>query len=309
MSEKIGNICLNYDYYKGADLYSDGSVEEELLEIVKNYDESEFDALIQEKKKWPLFYHLSPFRQNIIEWFDFDRSKTILEIGSGCGAITGCLSDRCAKVTCVELSRRRSLINAFRNRNRENIEIYVSNFEDFHTASHDKYDYITLIGVLEYSENFISSRQPDLDFLRKVRTFLKEDGVLFIAIENKLGMKYWAGCKEDHLGNFFEGIENYVNSSGVRTYTKKELQELLADTGYRNVQWYYPYPDYKFASSIYSDEYLPAIGELNNNMRNFDMDRLVLFDESKAFDTIIQNNLFPVYSNSYLVMAEGGTDR
>lgn len=306
MNEKIGNIYLNYDLYKGMDLYSDGNVEEELLEIVQKHDECEFDSVIRTRKKWPVFYHLSLLRHNIIEWFDFDKAKTVLEIGAGCGAITGCLSDKCAKVTCVELSKRRSQINAYRNAKRNNIEIYVSNFDDFQMASQEKYDYITLIGVFEYSENFINTKQPYLDFLMKIRKFLKEDGILFIAIENKLGMKYWAGCKEDHLGNFFEGIEGYVNSSGVKTFTKEELKDLLGKAGYTNSEWYYPYPDYKFANIIYSDEYLPGTGELNNNMRNFDMDRLVLFDESKAFDTIIKNGLFSVYSNSYLVMAKGG---
>lgn len=306
MKEKIGNIYIDYKYYRGTDLYSDGMVEKELLEIVQKHDEKEFDSIIKERKKWPVLYHLSSLRHNIIEWYDFDKSKTVLEIGAGCGAITGCLSDKCAKVTCVELSKQRSLINAYRNAKRDNVEIYVSNFEDFQMVNQEKYDYITLIGVFEYSENFINTKQPYLDFLKRIKKFLKRDGLLFIAIENKLGMKYWAGCREDHLGSFFEGIENYVNLSGVKTFTQKELCGLLEKAGYQNNEWYYPYPDYKFANSIYSDAYLPKLGELNDNMRNFDMDRLVLFDESKAFDTIIQNNLFPVYSNSYLVVSKEG---
>lgn len=306
MNEMIGNICLNYDYYRGTDLYSDGDVEDELLEIVQKYEESGFDSVIKQKRNWPVFYHLSPLRHNIIDWYGFDKGKTVLEIGSGCGAITGCLSKKCRKVTCVELSKRRSLINAYRNKNKDNIEIYVSNFEDFRTVNHEKYDYVTLIGVFEYSENFINTKHPYLDFLKRIRQFLREDGKLIIAIENKLGMKYWAGCKEDHAALFFEGLEGYTNTSGVKTYTKKELNELLSETGYNKVEWYYPYPDYKFANSIYSDDYLPKPGELNNNMRNFDMDRLVLFDESKVFDTILQNDLFPVYSNSYLLISERG---
>lgn len=306
MQEKVGNVYINYEYYRGLDLYSDGDVEEELLELVRNHDESEFDTLIKKIKKWPVLYHLSTIRHNVLEWFAFDKDKTVLEIGSGCGAITGCLSDKCAKVTCVELSKRRSLINACRNQKRDNIEIYVSNFEDFQANIHSEFDYITLIGVFEYSGHYINSRQPYLDFLKKIKKFLKKDGKLFIAIENKLGLKYWAGCKEDHLASFFTGIENYPDSKGVRTFTKKELTGLLEDAGFSNLDWYYPYPDYKFAHTIYSDDYLPGVGELSNNMRNFDMDRLVLFDESKVFDTVIQNGLFPVYSNSYLVIAGGG---
>lgn len=305
MSEKIGNIILNYDFYKGTDLYSDGDVEDEILEIVKNCDESQYDEIISQKNKWPVFYHLSKLRHNIIEWIEIDKNASVLEIGAGCGAVTGCLSDKCRKVTCVELSKRRSLINAYRNSKRDNIEIFVSNFEDFNNNNKEKYDYITLIGVFEYSENFINTNSPYIDFLKKIKSFLKKNGKLIIAIENKLGMKYWAGCKEDHTADFFEGIQDYSNSSGVKTFTKGELCEMLEDAGFGNAEFYYPYPDYKFANVIYSDDYLPKVGELNNNFRNFDLDRMILFDESKAFDNIIKNNLFSVYSNSYLLIING----
>ncbi len=66
-------------------------------------------------------------------------------------------------------------------------------------------------------------------------------------------------------------------------------------------KFYYPYPDYKLPSVIYSDEYLPKQGELNRNICNFDRDRLVLFDEGKVFDQVIKDGLFPLYSNSFFI--------
>ena len=69
------------------------------------------------------------------------------------------------------------------------------------------------------------------------------------------------------------------------------------------MQFYYPYPDYKLPMAIYSDKFLPSLGDLRNNMRNFDGDRVILFDEGKAFDNIIENGLFPEFSNSFLVIA------
>ena len=35
--EKIGKVTLDYEFYAGTDLYSDGTVEDELLDIVKNH--------------------------------------------------------------------------------------------------------------------------------------------------------------------------------------------------------------------------------------------------------------------------------
>ena len=307
LTEKIGNVTLNLDYYGGKDLYCDGEVEDELLDIVKNHREGEFERIIAQRCKWPILYHLSKHRGNCIEWLDIAKTDKVLEVGSGCGAVTGFLADKCESLTCIELSKQRSMINAERNKYRNNITVYVGNFQDISTKLDEKYDLITLIGVLEYGQLYISSKNPYVDFLSGIRAMLKPGGRLVIAIENKLGMKYWAGCREDHVGRLYESIENYPGKAGIHTFTKKELGELLDEAGFKDRQFYYPYPDYKFAAALYSDDYLPHKGELNNNMRNFDMDRVVAFDETKAFDNIIENGMFPEFSNSYLIVAKEGT--
>ena len=235
---------------------------------------------------------------------DFRKDQTVLEIGSGCGAITGTLADKLDKVICIELSKKRSLINAYRNKEKDNIEIKVGNFVDVEKKINEKFNYITLIGVFEYAESYIKTSNPYEDFLNSIKNHLIDNGKIIIAIENRFGLKYWAGCKEDHLGKYYEGIEGYTNTNGIKTFTKKELEELLKKGGFNNIEFYYPYPDYKFPLNIYSDYRLPKKGELNNNFRNFDMDRLVTFDENKVFDSIISNELFSLYSNSYLVIAE-----
>ena len=35
--EKVGNILLDYEFYPGEDLYSDGPVEDEMLEVAKKF--------------------------------------------------------------------------------------------------------------------------------------------------------------------------------------------------------------------------------------------------------------------------------
>ncbi|MGN0145267.1 MAG: class I SAM-dependent methyltransferase [Clostridium sp.] len=306
MNEKIGNVILNYDNYLGNDLYSDGEIETEILDIVKNYSEDEFNKIIAKRKKWPLIYHLSHIRSNIVEWIPIEKNQNVLEIGSGCGAITGTLANKAKEVTCIELSKKRSLINAYRNREKDNIEILVGNFQDIEKSIKKKYDYITLIGVFEYGELYINGEHPYESFLKIIDKLLKDNGKLIIAIENKLGLKYWAGCKEDHVGRYFESIEGYSKSRGVKTFSKSELEKIMKDSGFNKYKFYYPYPDYKLPTTIYSDEYLPKIEELTNNMRNFDSERMILFDENKVYNTLIKDGLFPLYSNSYLVIAEKG---
>lgn len=308
MTEQIGRVKLNYSKYPGEDFYSDGQVEEELLHIARDLSVAEYDRVIGESKSWPVLYHLSHLRENIVEWLPMDRTAKVLEVGSGCGAITGALARRAGSVTCVELSKKRSMINAYRHSECDNITIHVGNFRDVEPDLPDDFDYICLIGVFEYAQSYMDGENPFENFLRILIPHLKKDGRLIIAIENKYGLKYFAGCKEDHLGTYFSGIEDYPQGGGVRTFSRKGLERIFEHCGITEYQFYYPYPDYKFMQTLYSDAHLPGRGELTDNMRNFDADRLILFDEKSAYDGLIEDGMFPLFSNSYLVVAGRGFD-
>ena len=300
--EEIGKIKLNLAHYPGEDYYCDGDVEDELLDITRNYATVEYQRIIEERKSWPILYHLSPQRENIVEWLPITKDMKVLEVGSGCGAITGALARKAGEVTCIDLSRKRSRINAYRHMDADNVTIHVGNFQDIEPDLPCDYDYICLIGVFEYAQAYIQSETPYEDFLNIIKRHVKRQGHIAIAIENKFGLKYWAGCKEDHLGTWFSGLENYPDGGVVRTFTADGLRETAKKCGFRHVQMYYPYPDYKFMTSLYSDDRLPQVGELSTNLRNFDRDRLLLFDEKKVFDTIIQEKQFPLFSNSYMML-------
>ena len=94
MEEYVGKVKLNYDRYPGEDFYSDGEVEDELLEIVKAQPPGEYDRIVGEKLSWPVLYHLSSLRWNILEWVPMEKDARVLEVGSGCGAITGVIAKK-----------------------------------------------------------------------------------------------------------------------------------------------------------------------------------------------------------------------
>ena len=302
--EKIGQVLLDDTLYPGKDLYTDGAIEDEMLEIARNYREEEWNQVIAERASWPILYHFSHIRENILSWLPFTGEENVLEIGSGCGAVTGALCKKAKQVTCIELSRKRSHINAWRHRNCDNLKILMGNFQDVEKTLTEKYDYITLIGVFEYGEAYIQSDTPYVDFLKIISKHLKPDGKIVLAIENRLGLKYWAGCTEDHVVKFFEGLEGYPGTKGVKTFSRKELQNLIDQAGKFHTAFYYPYPDYKFPMTIYSDKRLPKKGELRDNFCNFDRARMQLFDEPKVYDSLVDAGLFPEFSNSFLVLVE-----
>jgi len=303
---KIGKVKINDTHYPGEDLYSDGPIEDEMLEIAKSYSPKEYNKVIGERENWAILYHFSHLRENIILGLPLSPKDSVLEIGAGCGAITGALAKRAGKVTCVDLSMKRSLINAYRHQECEHLEIHVGNFKDVEETLEEKYSVITLIGVFEYAVEYISGLNPYEDFLQVIKKHLKEDGRIVIAIENRFGLKYWAGCSEDHTGRYFEGIEGYKNTSYARTFSHVELKRIFEKVGFKQWEFYYPYPDYKFPLRIFSDEYLPEAGELNtNNYVNFDKERMTLFDEQAVYGSLIEDGMYPYFANSFLVVLRG----
>ena len=302
MEEYIGKVKLNYEFYKGEDTYTDGEVEDKMLEIVKNCQTAtELEEKLMDENDWAYLYHFSTIRQNVLDWYDFDKDAEVLEIGAGCGAISGLFCRKTKKVTAVDLSKKRSYINAYRNKEYDNLEILVGNFEDMEFRQ--KYDYISLIGVLEYSIYYINSENPFEDMLKKVKSLLKPGGKLLLAIENKYGLKYWAGATEDHTGRLFDGIQGYNGVDRVRTFSRHGLEKLLKKAGFETNDFYYPVPDYKLPLEIYSDNYLPKPGDIKVYTPAYDRDRYMIFDEVLAYESLCEDGMFPEFANSFIVIS------
>lgn len=303
MVEKLGNVILDYTYYSGNDSYSDGDIEEDLLKFVSQ-EEKSIIQILAEDNRWPILYHLSPVRKNILAWYDFKPNSSVLEIGAGCGAITGILCEKVQSVTCIELSKRRSLINATRNKNYDNLKIIVGNFNDIELK--EKYDYITLIGVLEYAAYYTLGENPFVNFLENIKKYLKDDGKILIAIENKFGLKYWAGRSEDHTGVFFDSLENYESTnSKVRTFSKIELECMIQSAELQIKDFYYPMPDYKFPKQIFSSKRLPNLDDIDMGVDTYDNNHIDLFNQTAVMQNLIKSGQFEFFSNSFFLEVEG----
>ena len=305
---KIGGVSLNFKHYSGVDLYSDGAIENDLLDIVKKYRKEEYQKVIEERNSWPILYHLSDQRANIVEWIPMDPNSKVLEVGSGCGAITGMLASKAKEVIACDLSRRRSEINATRNSDCNNVTIHVGNFRDIEPDLPKDFDYIFLIGVFEYGQGYIGTDSPYEKFLWMLNKHLKKGGRIVIAIENRLGLKYFAGCAEDHLGSYFSGIEGYSADSVAKTFSRNGLINIFNKCGMKEYHFYYPYPDYKLMTMLHSDAYMPKHGELQDNVRNFDRDRMVLFNEKHAYEELVRDGMYADFANSFEVILGPGFD-
>ena len=287
---------VNLDFYKGKDEYSDGDIEQTIIDYIKKHPDDYEDAF-ELDDSWPVFYHLSEARRNVISWYPFKKNETILEIGAGMGAITGELCDKLKKVTSVELSKRRTSAIIERNKDRNNLEIIIGNFKDI--IIKEKYDYILLNGVLEYGNLYMNSDNPYVDFIDKLKNNLKPKGKILIAIENKFGLKYWCGSNEDHTGLIFDGINNYKISDKIRTFSKHELEK-LAEQCSMTINFYYMFPDYKFPEIILTDEYLQRnvyAGYTPYYCKKMNL----LINEKNLYDEIFKNKTIPFFANSFFI--------
>lgn len=277
-------------------------------------DNSIFSPTLQASVKgWSSEYHFSPYRCNIIRPINVDKNWDVLEIGAGCGSITRYLGETGANITAVEGSYNRAKCVRQRCKGLSNVKVYCSNVENIEFDF--KYDLITLIGVFEYTAKYSKKDDPYNEALKFYRSLLKKDGILVIAIENKLGLKYFSGFNEDHTGIPYYGLENRYGQNDVRTFGKHELEGLLINSGFDSTEFLYPFPDYKLPRLILTEKGLEndkfAVDDLirSTKSRNYSSQpKANLLNEQLIWSSLGKNKLIADLANSFLVIAKNNSN-
>lgn len=136
-----------------------------------------------------------------------------------------------------------------------------------------RFDEIYCIGVLEWVPRFSADADPraiQLQFLRRLRELLADDGECVIGIENRLGLKYLLGARDDHTGIAGVSVleaplaaQRHEALTGqplrVFTYSQAEYRDLLAEAGFGATEFFGAFPDYKVPRVI-----LPLAGDAAN---------------------------------------------
>ena len=290
--------------------YSDGDeVERRIASIIGHATDLGVlsDELRPHCTDWPSVYHLSGTRANILRPFEADLRGDILEIGAGCGAITRFLGECGGNVLALEGSPRRASIARARTRDLDNVTVVCDKFDAFDCDQ--KFDVITLIGVLEYANLFTSGEHPTLAMLERVRNFLKPSGKLIIAIENQLGLKYFAGAPEDHIGIPMYGIEGRYRNDQPQTFGRKELAGLIKQAGFISTEFLAPFPDYKLPVSIVTergfscDAFDAAALAWQSVCRDPQLPSNLAFSPELVWPTVVNNGLALDLANSFLIVA------
>lgn len=288
--------------------YSDGIDSEKYLDKVFDSCDDLSSGSVEVTKwinDWRSEYHLTNKRANLLNSFKYNATSNVLEVGCGCGAITRFLGETFESVVSIEGSITRAELARKRCRDLSNVEIVSAPFQDIEFSK--QFDIIFCIGVLEYSNKFVQDDDPYNSIVRYFSKHLTNDGILVIAIENRLGLKYFNSASEDHTGRAFDSIEDYPGSTArAKTFGYYELEKMLARE-FDSTEFYFPFPDYKIPDAIFSQRLIETadISALLGHFKSRDYSRPYrpLFSEKRAWGAISANKLVHVFANSFLIIA------
>lgn len=279
---------------------------DKILEDLKSVPDGEdVSPLIAESGSPAYLFSLSEIRSNPAKFLNPGGDERVLEIGGGCGTVTGYFARHASEVTSVIFSGEDARVNAFRNRRFSNVTLCTGLPDDVLPRLEKTYDLITLFGVCEYAQLLTESsgcaEDACLRLLNLASEHLAEGGRIAITTPNRLGLKFFAGNR-DVTGHYFDSLERR-SEDGAVSFSRSEWARILSKAGFSNAKFYYPYPDERFPLAVYSDAWMPSKGELCSNNQNFDSVRLYLFDETRVFDAITEEKLLPEMANGFLILA------
>ena len=297
------------------DYYSDGeAAERDILSNIENASDVSLESveLMHKVKDMPSYNHMGIGRSVILRCLDLPAESRVLELGAGCGAITRYLGETFARVEAIEASPIRARIARERCRGLDNVSVECKDLR--YKSFAPEYDIAVIVGVLEYAPVFIFPNEVPRDaclrFLKLARSALDADGYLVLAIENRIGLDFWAGAPENHTGRTYDGIHGYPDAASPITFTRTELQDLLTDAGFSRTAFYFCYPDYHYTRTI-----LNSTGDEKKLFLHNWVDfprfahsnpRKPTFNRSLAAKALGESGMLREFANAFLVVAGNG---
>lgn len=219
----------------------------------------------QEANPWLYEIVTSPKRTKFIDEFVKPKDLHILDIGAGWGQFTLPLAKQNQICSLEPTPERLDFIKSAAEQEKVSPNISFIGADYLDIKFENKFDLILSIGVLEWVGAFRSGKEPEdlqLEFLKKIKSELKEDGKLIIGIENRLGLKYLMGAPDDHIGH--PNITIHQKEIAKKLYKEKtdqelrslthsmpEYKEMLLNAEFNNISFYTSNPDYKLPVKIF----------------------------------------------------------
>lgn len=288
--------------------YNDGDrIESYILNVIRNAKDISSDSRELEThiRDWPSLYHFSRERSLAYQSLNITRDMRVLEVGCGCGSITRLLGERSDHVVALEGSPRRATITRARTRDLNSVTVLCASFEDVKFTQ--QFDLVVCNGVLEYASLFVKHENPHRRMIELLSALVAPGGSLVVAIENKLGLRYFSSSKEEHTNTMYDGLEGYPRQQmGARTFGAKELKWLFEGI-FAETEFLLPLPDYKLPVALVRQDLIERAdcSELFANTARHDLGARVdaKIHERLLWREIGKSGQLLEFSNSFFVIA------
>lgn len=281
-------------------IYHEKFVHDDIVEeIIKLNDGEDYTSVLKDECSWNAFYHLSPMRQSLLNWYDFGKEAFALELNGEYGALTGVLCDHCKEVITLAPNRRVAETLQKRFEKRENLIIYVGELEDFHFPH--RFDIIVDICGIEQAGRSGQGEKAYENYLNLLAGYLTDEGKILLTADNRYGVRYFCGAKEKYSQLPFAGINQYFQEQNGHLFHRQELEQILNRSGLKKYKFYYPLPDHIVPQVIFTDQRDSSI-LVSERLNPYNVDQSTLVAcERKLYRDIIDNGVLRFFSNSFLV--------
>ncbi len=239
--------------------------------IEKYFSDSKIEYSDDDLQYYLLF---SKNRLNIIKWYEFTKSPKILDLSPNFGELDEYLSSIGSKLDIISESKKRAEVIGKRCSKCDNVEIFVGALDKVELK--EKYDYIIIIG--EVDKDSLKAK------LKYAKALLNKNGKILLSFDNKLGMKYWTGLKEQQPDRYYSivGSTRGVALHDIKKYLDRyELKYKL----------YFPLPDYRITNVIFSEDRLPDFDSLISRYSEYYFsDDHANFIQSLAMAQLVNDN-------------------
>ena len=276
-------------------------------------------------KEWTERIISSPARSLLLELFDLEPCTLVADLGSGWGQLTRSLARRVPDVISVEPDQEQIEVSRAiaAQEKLQNILFLKSEIANLPLVK-NRVDLALLCGALEWvpSASTLEPWQAQRQALAGVKDLLSPRGQVVVAIENRAGLKYLLGERDDHTG--LRHVSNLPGAEAqalhraetgedlrVRTYDLMEYRKLFEAAGLSLTKTFLAFPDYKLPEVLIPAED-PALiqGVLDNLLLPKEHDgvdgSLSPFAEiiSRGYRVLSNSGVVPLLAPSFILVGE-----
>lgn len=244
--------------------------------------------------------------KGLIKWYPFQAGQTALYITGNTqvdSAIVEALEESGMTVNCVKpneleeerLAEQEGIINRGR---------LEKSYQRTNIPLCKLYDYVIMISAIEQTKNV----EEATGILKKARCQLKENGRLFLGMNNRLGIRYFCGDRDPYTGRNFDGIEGYVRADVSvydrmkgRIYAKAEIKQMLEEAGFIHHMFYSVFPVLERPQIMFAEDYMPTEQLDIRIFPQYHYRDTIFLEEELLYDTLVQNGMFHSMANAFWI--------